>query len=136
MANLRLPTATRNAEVDAVVDLFDPAGTVKIYAGTQPASGGGTDNSNTHVLLATLLLASVAFGSAASGTATANAITSDASADASGTATWFRGANSAGTTILDGDVGTSGATLNLNTVNITLGGAVSITSFTVTAPAA
>ena len=47
-------------------------------------------------------------------------------------AAWFRLATSAGVTICDGDVGTSGATLNLNTTSIVTGGPISITSFTFT----
>lgn len=136
MANMRLATATRNAAVNGVTALITANALLRIYAGTQPASGGGADNSNTHVLLGTLAFASAPFAAAASGTATAAAITSDASADASGTATWARVLTSGGTVIYDGDVGTSGASINLNTVNITQGGALAITSMTITMPAA
>jgi hypothetical protein len=41
-----------------------------------------------------------------------------------------------GTTVVcDGDVSTSGASLNLNTTAIVSGGPVNITSFSITAPA-
>jgi hypothetical protein len=64
---------------------------------------------------------------------TLNAITADSSADASGTASWFRLLKSDGTTIvMDGDVGTSGSDLNLNSTAITAGGTVSVTSFAIT----
>lgn len=65
-----------------------------------------------------------------------NAITSDSSADATGTATWFRIVDSGATkTILDGNVSTAGANLNLNSTSITSGATVSVTSFTFTIPA-
>jgi len=65
--------------------------------------------------------------------ATANAITADSSANATGTATWFRALESDGTTaVFDGSVGTSGANINLNSVAISVGAAVSVTSYTYT----
>ena len=59
---------------------------------------------------------------------------SDSSANATGTATWFRVVTSGGTFVIDGNVGTSGSDLNLNTTSIVIGGPVQITSFTITAP--
>jgi hypothetical protein len=35
--------------------------------------------------------------------------------------------------VVDGDVGTSGSDLNLNSTSITIGGSVAVTSFTITA---
>lgn len=136
MANLRVATAARQAQCDAVVDLIDAgdgAGTIKIYTGTQPANANTAISDQT--LLATLTFSATAFGAAdTSGVATANAITGDTSADATGTATWARIADGDGNTIFDCDVGTSGATINLNTTSIVQGAAVSISSFTITQP--
>jgi hypothetical protein len=67
---------------------------------------------------------------------TFSAITQDTSADATGTATWARIADSTGATVFDCDVGTSGATLNLNTTSIVAGGPIQVSSFTLTDPAA
>lgn len=137
MANLRVATATRQAQCDAVVDLIDsdtPPGLLRIYDGTQPA------NANTaigaQVLLAELTFGNPAFGAAnSSGVATANAITQDSAANATGTASWARiVTGTANDTVFDCDVSTSGATINLNTTSIVTGGAVSITSFTITQP--
>ena len=74
-----------------------------------------------------------AFAAAASGgVLTANAI-SNGTAAAAGTASWFRLVKSDGTTpIMDGDVSTSGADLNLNNTSIATGQTVSVTAFTVT----
>lgn len=135
MANVRLANATNQAACDAVVDLIDggaAAGTIQIRSGTQPADA---DDAATGTLLATLTFSDPAFGAAAvTGVATASAITDDSSADATGTATWARVLDSNSNTIFDCDVNTTGATINLNTVSITAGATVSITSFTVTHP--
>jgi hypothetical protein len=64
---------------------------------------------------------------------THSAITPDSSANATGTATWFRDVDSTGTCVMDGSVGTSGADLNLNSTSITSGVQVSCTSSTITA---
>ena len=135
MANVRLANTTNQAACDAVVDLIDggaAAGTIQIRSGTQPADA---DDAATGTLLATLTFSDPAFGAASTaGVATASAITDDSSADATGTAAWARVLDSDSNTIFDCDVGTSGATINLNTVSITAGATVSITSFTVTHP--
>jgi hypothetical protein len=126
------------AAVDALCALAN-SGTIKIYDGSQPTDANTAVGAQ--VLLATLTLSSTAFGaSSASGsagskivTATANTITDDSSADATGTAAWFRVLKSNGTSkVMDGSVGTSGADLNLATVSIVSGADIAITSFTVT----
>jgi formylmethanofuran dehydrogenase subunit C len=66
---------------------------------------------------------------------TAAAITSDTSADATGTAGHFRIlTQSGGTAIAEGSCGTSGADMNFNTVSISSGSTVAISSFTITQP--
>lgn len=132
MATLKISTTARNTACDGIVDLCDAggAGTLEIRTGSQPANPG-TAASGT--LLATFTLPNPAFGAASTGVATLNAVTS-VTAAATGTAGYFRIKNNAGTAIMDGDCGTSGATLNLNTTSITSGGNVSITSGTITMP--
>jgi hypothetical protein len=130
----RISTAARNAAADGVVDLLDAgagAGTLKIYTGSQPATG---DTAESGTLLATFTLSDPAFGAASSGVATAAAI-ANTTGVAAGTAGWFRAEDSTGANVLDGTVGTSGAELNLNTTTISVGLTVSITSWTVTMPA-
>ena len=53
---------------------------------------------------------------------------------AAGTATFFRLETSAPATVLDGDVGTTGTTLVLNTTTISVGVDVDITAGTFTMP--
>lgn len=120
---------TRNAMLDAITTFAGNSGKIRIYNGSRPSTGGAATT-----LLAELTCNATFAGSAASGVLTLNAITNDSSADATGTATWFRLVKSDGTThVLDGDVGTSGSDLNLNTTSIVSGGPVAISSFTITA---
>lgn len=128
--NTRLSTDGRDVQLNALGPLLNN-GYIRIYDGTQPA----TPNTavSTQVLLAELRWGATAFGtSSGGGPITANAITQDSSADATGTATWFRALKSDGTTAeMDGSVGV-GATfnINMNSAAIQSGAAVSITSFT------
>lgn len=134
----RLATATRNAMANGAVDLLDAGsgpGYVEVRTGSQPATAN-TAASGT--LLGTLTCSDPAFGDAASGTATANAVTSDSSADATGTAGWFRAYDSAGNPVMDGSCGASGsgADMILDSTSVTAGGTIAVTSWTFTQPAA
>lgn len=123
---LAFSTALRNSRLDAIVTAIGTSGKVRIYSGTRPATGGAETT-----LLAELPLSATA-GTVSAGVLTMNAITSDSSADATGTASWFRVLTSANAAVIDGDVGTSGSDLNLNTVSIVTAGSVAISSFTIT----
>ena len=128
--NPKRTAATANAACDAMAALAN-SGRLKIYDGTQPATAATAVT--TQNVLADLTMNATAFGAASGGVTTANAITSDSSADATGTATWFRLYKSDNSTvILDGSVGTSNADLVLNTTSIVAGAAVSISAFTLT----
>ncbi len=59
---------------------------------------------------------------------------SDTSADATGTAAWFRAYDSDDTAILDGSVGTSDADMIIDNTSINSGQTVSISSWTITMP--
>ena len=115
-------------EITALVDAGASNGFIRIYDGVRPATGGAVTT-----LLAELDMSDPSFPAAAGGVLTANAITDEASAPAAGTATWFRVVDSDGTAIIDGDVGTSGSDMNLNSTAITSGLSVSVTSFILTA---
>lgn len=126
---LALAATLRNNMLDQITTRAGASAKLRIYDGTRPATGG------TATTLLAELVCNATFAPAASGgVLTLNAIANDASADATGTATWFRIVQSDGTThVMDGNVGTSGSDLNLNTTSIVAAGPVSITSFTVTA---
>jgi hypothetical protein len=128
--NPKRANAAVNAAADAVTALLN-SGKLRIYDGTQPATADTAVS--TQALLAELTFNATAFGAASAGVATANSITADTSANASGTASWFRAVKSDGTTtVFDGSVGTSSADLVLNSVAISSGAQVSVTSFTYT----
>jgi hypothetical protein len=122
--------ALRNSRLDEVTALIDAgagAGLLRIYDGARPATGGTVTT-----LLAELTFSATSFPAASGGVATANAITDETSAPATGTATWFRVVDSDLNFVCDGDVGTSGSDLNLNTTAITAGANVAVTSWVVT----
>ena len=124
---ISLSTATRNAKLDAITTAIGASGLLRIYDGTPPASANAALSSNT--LLATCPLSATFAAAAVAGVLTASAITSDSSADATGTATFFRILKSDATTVVaQGTVGTSGADLNLNTVSIVITGTVAVSS--------
>lgn len=117
----------RNARLSAVATAADagPAAAIlNIYGGTRPATAGAPPGP----ILAGLTMGDPAFDPPSNGSMQATAITGDTSADNSGTATWFRITDSTGAFVLDGDVGTSGSDLNLNTTTITAGIQVDVTS--------
>lgn len=119
-----ISTSAANVLCDGIVDLIDNGG-----AGTFEIQDGG-------VVLAELAFGSPAFGAAVAGVATSNAISDDTSANNTGTADTFQIKAGTGEVVLSGSVGTSGEDINLNTVSITTGDSISITSLTVTMPTA
>jgi hypothetical protein len=127
------------AALDAITALVNVGGAGNLYirSSTQEAT---TLTADAGTLGATLPLSATFCPASSSGTsdglvtATANAITSDTNAAASITAAHFRIKSGGGTVILQGNVGTSGADLNLNTTTITAGDTVAITSFKITLP--
>jgi hypothetical protein len=124
--------ATRNAMLDVPGAALN-TGYLRIYSGTPPATADTSLSGNT--LLAELRLNSDAFPAASSGVLTANAITADSTADATGTATFFRLFDSDGTTVrFQGAVATSGAELNMSSVSIVASAVVEVTSLTITLP--
>ena len=124
---LAYSTAVRNAMLDAITAAIGSNGLLRIYDGSRPASGGSATTK-----LAELALSATAAPGASGGVLTFSSITQDSSADATGTATWFRIVTSGGTFVIDGNVGTSGSDLNLTTTSIVATQPVSVTSFVIT----
>lgn len=120
-----------NAACDAMAALVN-GGTLKIYAVGSGVPAAAATAITDQPLLATLTLANPAFAAAVAGVATANAITGDSSADAAGTASFFRMLTSGGAARCQGLCGLSGSDLNLNTLNIAAGAQIDVTSLTLT----
>lgn len=119
-----------NTEADAFAALCN-TGYLRIYDGAQPATADTAIGAQ--VLLAELRFNATAFPAAVAGVLTANAITGDASANASGTASWFRALQSNGTgVVFDGTVGTATSNMIVATTTVTAGLAVTCSSLTMT----
>lgn len=130
--NLKMSNAAVNAEADALSDLLD-SGYLRIFDGSQPATADTAVGAQT--LLAELRFNATASGAAVAGVITFSAFTADTSANASGTAAWFRALKSDGSSaVMDGSVGTATSDLILNSVAISSGAEVSVTSWTHTLP--
>jgi len=126
---LAYSTTVRNNRMSQVLNAIDGgAGPAlwRIYDGSRPATCG------TATTLLAEMTCSDPSGSVASQALTFSAITADASANATGTATWSRIVDSTGTCCVDMSVGTSGSDLNLNSTSISVGQEVSITSAVIT----
>ena len=92
----------RASQIVAAIDAGAGAGKLRLYNGTRPATGGAV----------TTLLAELTFsdpcGTVTSGVLTFSGIASDASADNTGTATWFRIVDYTGAFVLDGTITVTG----------------------------
>lgn len=128
---IALSTAVRNAMLDAITTQAGASALLRIYDGTRAASPATAIGAQ--VKLAELVCNATFAPASSGGVLTLNAI-ANATALASSTATWFRLTKADGTTvIMDGSVATSASDLNLNSVAISSGATVSVTSATFTA---
>jgi hypothetical protein len=129
---MRFAVTLRNSMLNAITTAAGASALLRIYDGTQPATGGTATN-----LLAQLTCNATFAPAASSAVLTLNSITPASSASATGTGTWFRIVQSNGTThVLDGTVSTVSAgtgDLQLDSTSIVLGGTVAISSATITA---
>ena len=130
---LGIDVTVRNSMLNAIRDAIDTGATggfIRIYSGTRPATSGAETT-----ILAELICSKPSAPNASAGVLTFSAITQDTSANNTGTASWFRVLTSGGTPIFDGlTTATTGTTgdLNLNSLGISTGIAVQISSFTIT----
>ena len=139
--NTRISNLGAIAALDALLDLLDVGGTgtIEIRDGTIPSN---CEDADVGTLLATLTLSATAFqgatDAAPGATANANSITGETSAPASSIATYFRAKSAASPqlVIIQGEVGTSGADMNLDTTTINSGDTVDLTDWDVVMPEA
>lgn len=132
---IQFRTSLRNTMANDISTDAGANSVIRIYSGTPPANPGTALSGNT--LLGTLNCGATFAPAAVGGVLTANAISNDISADADGTATFFRLLQSDLTTVvMQGTVGTSSADMIVNSVAFVTGGTISITSCVLTAPGA
>lgn len=129
----RISISAANAACNALTALLDAGATpayIEVRSGAQPASVA-TAASGT--LLATLVASQPAFDAAGDGVATAFSVAPD-NDTVEGEAGWFRAYDGDGVAITDGSVGTSGASMNLNTTSFAAGGICEVTYWTIAMP--
>jgi len=130
---LQYSTAVRNAKLDAVETSIGTSAVLRLRTGSPPANCATADSGT---VLATLNLPTDWMNAASGGVKTLNGTWQDTSADATGTAGHWRLYASDGTTC--GAQGTitvtgGGGDMTLDSVSITAGQQVTITSFSLTA---
>jgi hypothetical protein len=127
---VQLSTTLRNARLDVIESHIGTSAVLKIRTGAQPGSVATADSGT---VVATLNLPSDWMGAAANGTKALAGSWADATADNSGTAAHWRLYASDGTTChAQGSVSTSGADLNVDSVNFSSGQSFTITSWVFT----
>ena len=114
------------------LNLGSGAATIKLYTGTKPTDPDTAITTQT--LLGTLTCSDPA-GTVSGRTLTFGTITMDSAADATGTATWARLADSAGVAVIDIDITTTGGGGfgQMNTTSIVIGGPITAPSVVITA---
>lgn len=131
--SIQLSVSARNASLDSFETTAGTSAKLQIYSGTQPANCG-TAASGTK--LAEMTLPSDWMSAAASGSKALSGTWQDASADATGTAGYFRIVDSAGTTChMQGSVTATGGggDMTIDNTSIAAGQQVNVTGFTLTA---
>lgn len=129
---IQFSTPIRNARLDAIATVIGASAVLIIYTGAQPAS---CSEAPTGTVLATLSLPSSWMLAATSGSKSKTGTWSDTSADASGTAGYFRVYDSLLTTCgLQGSITITGGAgdMTIDNIDIVSGQTVTITSFVLT----
>jgi hypothetical protein len=124
-------TAARNAALDQIETTISTSPTLEIRSGSVPANCAAA---STGTVLVTIVLPSDWLTAASGGSKTINGTWQDASADATGTAGYFRISQGA-TCHIQGTVTATGGggDMTLDSVSITAAQQVNITQFTITA---
>jgi hypothetical protein len=140
MANGRISNAAAIVALDALTDLLDVngPGTVEIRVGAPPAT---LLTAASGALLGTLTLAATAFVGATDdtdkATASADTITGDTSADADGTAGYYRAYDGNSLAVVQGDITTTGVgtgDMLLDSTTVTTGDTINITAWDISFP--
>ncbi len=133
-SNLKIAQNTAQTQANTLVGAFTNSSVIKVYDGSQPATPETAITSQN--LLCTITLPSSSAFSSSNGVMTAAAI-ANATITATGTAAWFRWLKSdLSTVIADGNISTSGADMNLNSLSLVSGAVLATSAFTFTIPSA
>lgn len=125
---IQIDDPTRNAMGDALIAQIGNAATLRIYSGSPPAD---ETVAPTGTLLSQHTLASP-FAPATAGGVVSPTLPSNVNALASGTAGYYRIFTSGGVSKHQGNCGTSGTDMILNTTSIVVGGPVQVNSWSIT----
>ena len=136
---LQISNVAARTGLNAITALLNAggAGLLRVYSGTKPTDSDTAQSDNT--VLISFTLNATAFANAVDAnpdaTALANAI-ADVSASATGTATFFRLLNNAGTCVAQGTVTATGGggDCTLTTTSVVSGAPCSVTSLTLRQP--
>lgn len=124
--SIQLSTSLRNTRADAITSAVGSAAKLRVYTGTAPTACA---DAATGTQLSEHTLGSPFAASASSGTLSPT-LPSNVNVSNSGDAGYWRVYDSTGATCLaQGTCGTSGADMNLNTVSLTAGGPLQISSW-------
>lgn len=129
---LQLSVSVRNARLDAIETAIGESPVMKIFAGTLPASCAAADDGT---VVATLSLPTDWMAAAASGSKAKSGTWNDSSADAAGTAAYFRIYDSSATTChLQGTVTMSGSggDMTVDNTNFAAGQSFTVNTFSLT----
>lgn len=131
---IQFNVATRNARLDQIESLNGTSCSLEIRTGSPPATCA---TAGTGTILATINLPSDWMTAASSGSKSINGTWTDASADNTGTAGYFRVYNSQATKdnttcFMQGTVGTSGTDMIVNSTSFVAGNSFTVNTFTLT----
>jgi hypothetical protein len=129
---LQLSVTVRNARLDAIETTIGVSAVLKVFTGSMPANCGTADSGTT---LATCSLPSDYLANASSGSKAKSGTWQDTSADATGTAGYFRIYESTATTChVQGTVTATGGggDMTVDNTSFATGQSFTITTFTIT----
>jgi hypothetical protein len=131
---ISLSTLCRNARLDAISTYAGGTAKLNVYQLTTGSSAPAADtNAVPGTLLAAITNPATYMGAASGGSAVKSGTWSDTSADAAGTAAFFRLVKNDGTTVvLQGTVGTAAADMIVDNAVFAAGQTFTVTTFTLT----
>jgi hypothetical protein len=127
--SIQFSVAVRNARLDQIETTISTTPTMKIFSGSAPANCAASDSGT---VLATLALPSDWMAAAASGSKAKSGTWQDTSADATGTAGYFRIYDGSTACHIQGTCGIGSGDLQLDNTSFATGQSFTVTAFTLT----